>query len=115
MGKMGSDSVNLISSGKSFQSFGARMEKALSPLVMSLDTGRNSSLLPEDLRLRDCTYGTKSCEIYAGAKSCRALKVINKILKSILKQMGSQCRDARTGVIWSYFLDLVKSLAAEFW
>ena len=53
--KMGSDSVNLISSGKSFQSFGARMEKALSPLVMSLDTGRNSSLLPEDLRLKDGT------------------------------------------------------------
>ena len=53
--KMGSDSLNLISSGKSFQSFGARMEKALSPLVLSLDTGRNSSLLPEDLRLRDST------------------------------------------------------------
>ena len=53
---MVSNSVNLISAGKSFQSFGARMEKALSPLVMSLDTGRTSSLLPEeDLRLRDAT------------------------------------------------------------
>ena len=53
--KMGSDSVNLISSGKSFQSFSVRMEKALSPLVLSLDTVRNSSLLPADLRLRDGT------------------------------------------------------------
>ena len=52
---MGSDSVNLISSGKSFQSFSVRMEKALSPLVLSLDTVRNSSLLPADLRLRDGT------------------------------------------------------------
>ena len=45
---MGSDSANLISSGRSFQSFGARTEKAMSPLVLSLDTGRKSTLLPED-------------------------------------------------------------------
>ena len=41
--------------------------------------------------------------------------MINKFIKSILKQTGIPFRDAKTGVIWSYFLDLVKRLAAEFW
>ena len=63
---MSSDSVNLISSGNSFQSFGARMEKALSPLVMSLDTGRNSSLLPEDLRLEMAYRGLKALRYKLG-------------------------------------------------
>ncbi len=49
-----------------------------------------------------------------GAKSFRALYVSTMTLKSVLKEMGSQCRVAKTGVMCSLFLVFVKSLAAEF-
>jgi len=28
--------------------------------------------------------------------------------------IGNQCRDDKIGIIWSYFLDLVRTLAAAF-
>ena len=37
------------------------------------------------------------------------------ILKSILKQTGSQCRDFKIGVMCALFLVLVNTRAAEFW
>ncbi len=41
--------------------------------------------------------------------------VTNKNLESwILNLIGSQYRDCKIGVIWSYFLDLVRTLAAAF-
>ncbi len=39
----------------------------------------------------------------------------NKILKSIRCLIGSQCSVDRTGLMWSYFLVLVRTLAAAFW
>ncbi len=39
----------------------------------------------------------------------------NKILKSIRCLIGSQCSVERTGLMWSYFLVLVRTLAAAFW
>ena len=44
----------------------------------------------------------------------RALKVSNKILKLILYLTGNQCKFIKTGVIWSYFLHDISSLAAAF-
>jgi len=50
----------------------------------------------------------------------KVVRVENKIidvmrtLKSFLKLTGSQCKDCCTGVIWSLFLNPVKSLAGAF-
>ena len=44
-----------------------------------------------------------------------ALKVINKILKFILKEIGSQCKVARIGEMWSNFFVPVRARAAAFW
>ncbi len=57
--------------------------------------------------------GTKRSEIYHGVRPRGALKIINLILKSILKH-GSQFKEAKTGVMQSHLLPLVKSPAAEF-
>ncbi len=43
-----------------------------------------------------------------------ALKVINAILKSIRCLIGSQCSVDRTELMLSYFLILVRTLAAAF-
>lgn len=59
-------------------------------------------------------YGDKRSAMYLGQKPLSALKVINKILKSILKLIDSQCKRAKTGVMCSRLFFLVKSLAAEF-
>lgn len=41
------------------------------------------------------------------ARPCKALKVNSKIFKSDLKQTGSQCNEAKAGVMRSRFLVLV--------
>lgn len=64
--------------------------------------------------MRGGEYGDKRSAMYLGQRPLSALKVINKILKSILKRTGSQCKRAKTGVMCSRFLFPVKSLAAEF-
>ena len=38
-----------------------------------------------------------------GARKCRAVEVRSKTLKSVLYVRGSQCSEASTGVIYSYF------------
>src|SRR4029434_7409663 len=49
-----------------------------------------------------------------GARSFRALYVSRSTLKSILLLTGSQCREASTGVMCSYFVVLVSVRAAAF-
>uniref|UniRef100_A0A8C7XU96 Uncharacterized protein n=1 Tax=Oryzias sinensis TaxID=183150 RepID=A0A8C7XU96_9TELE len=111
----GRDPASLSSSGRLFQSVGALTANALSPLLFSIDCGIVKRLFAEDLRLRPGTYGMRRSAIYLGASPPTALKAIIKILKSILKRTGSQCKDAKTGVMWSLILVPVKSLAAAFW
>ncbi|XP_061587460.1 deoxyribodipyrimidine photo-lyase-like [Cololabis saira] len=59
--------ARLISSGRSFQSDGALIAKARSPLVF-----RDP---PEDLRLHLGSYGTKQSLMYSGASPIRALNL----------------------------------------
>ena len=75
------------------------MAKAQSPFVFSLDFGAVRRAPHEDLRLRAGSYGIRMSVIKLGARHERALKVISKILKSILKQTGSQWREAKIGVM----------------
>ena len=108
------DSALLRERGNSFHSVGAKKAKALSPFVLSFVLGTLSRSFPEDLRALTFTFGSSSSLMYGGDRPCRALKVINKILKTILESIGSQCKAARTGVMWDLLKVLVKSLAAAF-
>ena len=66
---------------------------------------------------REGLYGLRISYIYIyiGACPCRALKVINDNLKSILSFSGSQCSLCSIGEICSNFPSCVTSLAAVFW
>lgn len=44
----------------------------------------------------------------------KSLKVIDKILKSILKYTRSLCKEAKTGSMWSRILVLFRHHAAEY-
>lgn len=61
-------------------------------------------LLPEDLRLHLGCYGYSSSNMFSGYRLKRALNVIRKILKSLLKQRGSQCKGVQAGVLCLLFL-----------
>ncbi len=69
----------------------------------------------EDRRRRLGSYGVSIAIMWRGARPIRALKVISRILTSILKQTGSQWREARMGVMWCCLSNPVRSLAAAFW
>ncbi len=98
-------------SGSLFQSLGARYEKVLPPLVDFAILGTTKS--PEfcDLRERVGLLCERRLVRYAGAIPFRAS---NNILKLIQYLICCQCRDCKIGVIWSYFLDLVRTLATAF-
>ena len=49
-----------------------------------------------------------------GAKPCRALYVISRILKLILYLIGSQCNSKRIGIMWSKREIVHMILAAAF-
>ena len=57
------DSANLISSGRSFQSLGALTANALSALVFIRASGINKRPLPKDLKVHTGMCGTKRLEI----------------------------------------------------
>ena len=52
--------------------------------------------------------------MYDGAVPLRELKTSKIILKSILSDARSQCKDTKIRVIWNLFLFLIKTMAAEF-
>ena len=103
-----------MSRGRLFQSLGALLAKALSPLVTLLVLGTSSRARLADLNWRAGTCGFSNSFRYPGARPFWALKVKVKILKSILRCTGSQCSEANTGVMCSDFLVPVMSLAAAF-
>ena len=104
----------LILGGSWFHNSGALAAKALSPSVTILVLGRTSRALSADLSLREGKWGDKRSEIYPGASPFSDLKTNKLTLKSILNMTGSQCSEARIGVIWSYLLVFVRTLAAVF-
>ena len=77
--------------------------------------GGRRRFFDDERRERTGLYGQMRSFMYAGAKSCRALKVSSRILYSIRYSTGSQCNASRTGVMWSRNLVCETSLAAEFW
>ncbi len=70
-------------SGRLFQSLGARYEKVLPPLV--------------DFAILGTTKSPEFCDLR----------------EQVGNLIGSQCRDCKIGVIWSYFLDLVRTLSQK--
>ena len=112
---METDSARLIWRGKEFHRMGALVLKARPPFVFSLQVLGSSRSLEEDRRVRDGAYGEIKSVMYGGVRPDLASYVVRRILKSILNEMGNQCRDARTGVMWSNFLEPVKRRAAAFW
>ncbi len=83
-------------------------------LFQSLDLGTSNSCWLEDLRALTGLWTCSSSPRYWGARPLKILKTNNRTLKCILKWMGSQCKEARTGVMWSHFLVPVKRRAAVF-
>jgi len=92
------------------------MAKVWSPLDLSLDFGTARKAPPEESkavrwlewgqRLWDVTLG----ETHTGFKSNQQTPK-----RSILKRTGSQCKAARTRVMWLRLFKQVRSLAAAFW
>ena len=78
-------------------------------------SGICNKFLVFDLRVLVLACLTNSSLKYRGAHPCMHLKVKSRILNSILFLMGSQWRSFRTGVMWSYFLEPLTTLAALFW
>ena len=77
--------------GSLFQILGALALNVLSPAVGSFDLGTlRSSSFRADLRVLPGERYTSRSLIYPGASPWMALKVVAAILKSILKDMGSQ-------------------------
>ena len=74
-----------------------------------------SNLRLLDLRAREGLCKESSSDKYEGAKLFKDLKTYTMILNSTLKCTGSQCREAKTGVIWVNFGRPIKSLADAFW
>lgn len=75
----------------------ATTDTALSPLFLSLKVGMSKSIRFVDLSALAGMWGCKSSDKYGSTMPLRLLKTGTKILK----KTGSQCREARTGVIWS--------------
>lgn len=69
------------------------------PLDFSFDFRTTRRVPPEELRLRRGLYGVSILIIWVGPRPKQALKVISKILQSILKCTESQWREARMGVM----------------
>ncbi len=105
----------LIWMWKLFHTFGAATEKARAPRFLSLDRGTSRIIWLDNLSALAgvCTY--KSSNKKGDANPFKTLKTSNKILKTILKQTGSQWREAKTRVMCSRFLVPVRSRAAAFW
>ncbi len=107
-------SVALKSSGRAFHNLGAKVWKARSPLVLSLVRGTTSGPRLADLSVLLGACAWSRSDRYSGAWPQRALKVVTRTLNWILKLTGSQCKEAKTGVIWHVdggcwrFLDLFK-------
>ena len=100
--------------GRLFQSAGAAAAKARSPLVLFLvgrGVRRNRSA---DLKALTGVYASSRSERYRGARPFKHLKANKSTLKYILNLIGSQCSEARTGVMCSRRLVLVRRRAAAF-
>ena len=115
--KLSTDSAERRCRGSSFQSRGADAEKARSPKVLVLDLGMSNKIPWEDLSSRPVLRTLTSSDRYRGARPCRHLNVKRRILKSILKETGSQCRDFKIEMfdILANFGIPRHILAALFW
>src|SRR4029434_6842931 len=71
-------------------------------------------LLAHSLELKNINISHLNLLLCIGSRSFRALYVSRSTLKSILLLTGSQCREASTGEMCSYFLVLVSVRAAAF-
>ena len=110
------DSAERMLCGMAFQSRGADDAKARSPHVLVFDFGTTRNKSRVDLRVRPESRTVRSSDKHLGARPFRHLYVINKILKSILKLIGSQCRvfkRVKTGILENRGTDK-QSLAALF-
>lgn len=97
--------ASLISFGKSSESDRALIATTRSSLFFILDLGISNRDPPEDLRLHLGSCRIKHSVIYSGA---------SPILKSILQCTGSQCNEAKSGVICTPLLELVRTLTVAF-
>ena len=98
-----------------FQSVGAAAAKARPPLVRLLGVKGVKRDISADLKGLGGMYGCTRSVRYSGARPFRDLKANKRTLKSILNLTGSQCSEARTGVMCSRRLVLVRRRAAAFW
>lgn len=72
--------ADLTPRGRLFHNLGARRAKARSPQVLNFEHGTIRSPCPDDLAgLRDL-YEVSDSLIYGGAKLCKALKAIRRIM-----------------------------------
>ena len=98
--KESNDCGALRSIGRLFQRRGPAEQRARSPMVRSFVVGPSRMNLLADLRVRGVVLGVliSSCR-YGGASPFMQLWVMTRILKSILAETGSQCREKRMGVM----------------
>ena len=87
----------LISSGRSFQNFGAYTEKALEPAAVRIPFGTSKHFPLSVRRFLPLLRIVNKSWIYFGIPHDRVLYVIKPTLKSILSLIGNQCKDDRKG------------------
>ena len=111
---MSIDGEDFMSLGKLFHNFGAHTENALSPKVVVLDlvTLRRYWLLEH--KFHWFLYGWINSLRYVGANPFKTLYIRSSILNLIRLCMVSQWRSFNIGVICSFILESVTTLAAVF-
>ena len=111
---MSSDGEDLTSVGKLFHNFGAHTENALSPKVVVLDLGTLRRYWLLERNFRWFLNGWINSLRYFGANPFKTLYVRSSILNLIRLCMISQWRSFNIGVICSFILESVTTLAAVF-
>ena len=102
--------------GSRFHSIGAKTENAWKLCDTVAYFGTFSKCYENEIedQCRGPMWPSKSSDRYAGAMPFSGLYVSSKTLNTTLCFTGSQCRDTKTGLMWSNFFVSVTSLAAMF-
>ena len=96
--------------GSLFQTWDAVDEKDFEVAIDVFLKGADMVIEEEDRSDREGVYLGRIWARYKGCWWCSTLKAVVAILKLIRWRTGSQCRPARTGVMWHYIISITTSL-----
>ena len=113
--KTGNVKAEEIWVGSLFQTWDAVDEKDFEVAIDVFLNGADMVIEEEDRSDREGVYLGRIWARYKGCWWCSTLKAVVAILKLIRWHTGSQCRPARTGVMWQYRDFCATTRARVFW